>query len=101
MLLPGTMESANRLPRELLEGRREIAQFPGPGAEPMSLHNDIASAKETMAKLRALETEYGAHIALAHDASWLKEGSDPVLMSLLDERMKRAAKEKIVHDEIP
>jgi hypothetical protein len=26
------------------------------------------------------------HVALAHDASWMEEGTDAVLMSLLDER---------------
>lgn len=67
----------------------------------MTLHTDITSARDTMAKLRALETDYGAHIALAHDASWMKQGTDRVLMSLLDEGMKLAAKEKIAHDEIP
>lgn len=80
---------------------QDIAQFQGPDLKPMSLHTDIASARDTMAKLRTLETDYGAHIALAHDASWLKKGTDRVLMSLLDERMKLAAKEKIAHDAIP
>jgi hypothetical protein len=48
-----------------------------------------------------LEIDYGAHIALAHDASWLKKGTDKVLMSLLDDTMRVAAKEKIPYDEIP
>lgn len=85
----------------MLEGRRDIAEFPGPDSKSMSLHNDVESAKTTIAKLRALETDYGAHIALAHDATWLKQGTDQVLMSLLDAKMKTAAKERILHDEIP
>jgi hypothetical protein len=67
----------------------------------MSLHTDLTAAKDTIAKIRMLEAAYGAHIALAHDASWLKKGTDKVLMSLLDGRMKKAAKEKIPYDEVP
>jgi hypothetical protein len=67
----------------------------------MSLHTDLTAAKDTIAKIQMLEADYGAHIALAHDASWLKKGTDKVLMSLLDDRMKRAAKEKIPYDEVP
>ena len=67
----------------------------------MSLHADIAATKGTMAKIRALETDCGAHTALAHDASWLREGTDRVLMSLLDGRMKAAAKEQLPYDGIP
>jgi hypothetical protein len=67
----------------------------------MSLHADLAAAKDTIAKIRSLETEYGAHIALAHDALWLKKGTDEVLMALLDDKMRVAAKEKIAYDEIP
>lgn len=85
----------------MLHGKQKIAVFPGPGTESMSLHADIAAAKETMAKIRALEIDCGAHTALAHDASWLREGTDRVLMSLLDDRMKTAAKEKIPYDGIP
>ncbi|USP76879.1 uncharacterized protein yc1106_04153 [Curvularia clavata] len=113
--MPGNLAAAARLrngewvvlgsdcchSRDLLDGRREIACFPGPSSELMSLHSDIESAKDTIAKLRALETDHGAHIALAHDTSWLTEGTDQVLMSLLDARTKAAAKERIVHDEIP
>ncbi|KAH7564333.1 hypothetical protein BM1_01380 [Bipolaris maydis] len=113
--MPGNLAAAARLQngewvilgsdcchsRELLDGVQEIAQFPGPNRKSMTLHTDITSARDTMAKLRALETDYGAHIALAHDASWMKQGTDRVLMSLLDEGMKLAAKEKIAHDEIP
>ncbi|EUC39468.1 hypothetical protein COCMIDRAFT_10448 [Bipolaris oryzae ATCC 44560] len=113
--MPGNLAAAARLQngewvvlgsdcchsRELLDGVREIAEFTSPELKPMSLHTDVTSARDTIAKLRTLETDYGAHVALAHDATWLKKGTDKVLMSLLDARMKVAAKEKIVHDEIP
>jgi outer membrane PBP1 activator LpoA protein len=67
----------------------------------MSLHTDLAAAKDTIVKIRTLEADYGARIALAHDASWMKKGTDSVLKSLLDDKMRLAAKEKIPYDEIP
>ena len=85
----------------MLDGKYEIAEYPGPGTEIMSLHTDVAFAKDTMAKIITLEIDYGAHTALAHDASWLKKGTDQVLMSLLDDKMKAAAKERILYDQIP
>ncbi|RYO62665.1 hypothetical protein AA0116_g4376 [Alternaria tenuissima] len=113
--MPGNMAAAARLQggewvmlgsdcchsRDLLDGLREIAEFQGPGAVSMSLHTDLTSAKDTIAKIRQLETNFGVHTALAHDASWLKQGTDQVLMSLLDSKMRVAAKEKIPFDEIP
>ena len=68
----------------------------------MSLHTDLTAAKDTIAKIRTLEKECDFHVALAHDARWLKEGSDSVLMSLLDGYMTAAVKEgRIARDEIP
>lgn len=66
----------------------------------MSLHADIAAAKSTMAKIRALEKDHGFHVALAHDAGWMRSGSDQVLMSLLDAELLRAAKERIPRNEM-
>jgi frataxin-like iron-binding protein CyaY len=48
-----------------------------------------------------LDENPNVHVALAHDASWMKDRSDKVLMSLLDEDMTKAAKERIPKDEIP
>jgi hypothetical protein len=87
--------------RELLDGKYEISQFCVPGIGNMSLHADISAAKDTIAKIRQLESDYGFHVALAHDACWMKEGTDRVLMSLLDEHMGRAAQERIPTDDIP
>ncbi|KAF1842780.1 Metallo-hydrolase/oxidoreductase [Cucurbitaria berberidis CBS 394.84] len=110
--MPGNLSAAARLrdgswvllgsdcchSRELLDGKKEIAQF----GENMSLHTDLNAAKDTIAKIRTLERGCGLHVALAHDASWLKQGSDSVLMSLLDDYMKAAVKEgRIARDEIP
>jgi hypothetical protein len=66
-----------------------------------SLHADISAARDTIAKIRLLDRNPNVHVALAHDASWMKEGSDRVLMSLLDDDMKKAAKKRIPYDEIP
>lgn len=65
------------------------------------MHADISAARDTIGKIRRLERDYGFHVALAHDAEWIKRGEDSVLMSLLDEYMMRAAKERIPNDEIP
>jgi len=67
----------------------------------MSLHADVSAARRTIANIRILEKRFGFHVALAHDAHWLKEGSDRVLMSLLDEHMKKAARDRIPKGEIP
>ena len=86
---------------ELLDGKCEIAEFPGLGDKKISLHTDVKAAQDTIAKIRILEQDFGLHTALAHDASWLKKGTDSVLMSLLDEKMKVAARERIPYDDIP
>jgi hypothetical protein len=46
-----------------------------------------------------LEKEYGVHIALAHDAEWMKSGKNQVLISLLPEEMKEFAKSRLLKDE--
>jgi hypothetical protein len=100
-LLDTNAEQVLTYSRELLDGKYEISQFCVPGIGKMSLHSDIPAAKNTIAKIRILEKNFGFHVALAHDARWLKDGSDEVLMSLLDEHMKQAARERISNDEIP
>lgn len=87
--------------RELLEGRYKIAHFCGPGGEKASLHADLPAARDTIARIRILDRNPDVHVALAHDASWMKEGKDQVLMSLLDADMRKAARERIPNDEIP
>jgi hypothetical protein len=100
-LLDNNAEQILTYSRELLDGKYEISQFCVPGIGKMSLHSDIPAAKNTIAKIRILEKNFGFHVALAHDARWLKDGSDEVLMSLLDEHMKQAARERISNDDIP
>ncbi|KAF2682349.1 Metallo-hydrolase/oxidoreductase [Lentithecium fluviatile CBS 122367] len=86
--------------RELLDGKHEISQFCVPGIGNMSLHADIDAAKDTISKIRVLEHEHGFHVALAHDAAWMKAAKDKVLMSLLDESMLYAARKRIPKDKI-
>jgi hypothetical protein len=87
--------------RGILDGTHEIAQFCVPHRKgTMSLHADIEAAKDTISKIRVLEDEYNFHVALAHDAQWLKAGSDKVLMSLLDAHMLLSAKERIPKEEV-
>jgi len=86
--------------RELLDGKHEISQFCVPGIGKMSLHTDIAAAKDTISRIRVLEKDHAFHVALAHDAAWMKEGTDKVLLSLLDEHMTQAARMRIPKDEM-
>jgi hypothetical protein len=85
--------------RELLDGRHEISQFIVPGIGTMSLHTDVSAAKDTISKIRVLEKEHGFHVALAHDAAWMKQGVDEVLMSLLDKDLLTAARVRIPKDQ--
>ncbi|KAL0252991.1 hypothetical protein SLS55_008444 [Diplodia seriata] len=86
--------------RQLLDGSCEFAVFEVGTGQKMCLQADIPAAKETVRRIREFE-EMGAHVALAHDAQWMKEGSDEVLMALLGEHMRRAAAEKIPNDDRP
>lgn len=87
--------------RAILTGTHDIAEFCVPHREGvMSLHSDIDAAKETISKIRVLEREFGAHVALAHDAEWMREGTDEVLMGMLDGEMRVAARERIPRGEV-
>ncbi|KAF2099881.1 Metallo-hydrolase/oxidoreductase [Rhizodiscina lignyota] len=74
--------------RAILEGEEDIAIFQLPDGEMMSLHSDIAAARETIARLRRGEHDFKMHIALAHDIEWMKSAKDDVLISLLSAQMK-------------
>ena len=64
------------------------------------MHADLDAARETIAKIRVLEREGGARVALAHDAEWMGEGTDEVLMGMLDGEMRVAARERIPRGEV-
>ncbi|KAL3458358.1 beta-lactamase-like protein [Aspergillus heterothallicus] len=85
--------------RDLLNGTKSFGTFPLPDGSMTCLHADPDAARDTLAKLRVLERDMGAHVALAHDASWMVEGGDEVLMSLLDERFRADVKEAVVKGE--
>jgi hypothetical protein len=48
-----------------------------------------------------MEREHGVHMALAHDEMWMRQGTDTVLMSLLDVEMKLFVKERLASSGIP
>jgi hypothetical protein len=60
----------------------------------MSLQADHASAKDTMSRIRVMESRLGAYIVLAHDTEWVTEGKDSVLLKMLDEEVKHTASQK-------
>lgn len=70
--------------------------MPGTGVM-SSAHHDLPTAKRTISKLRQMEKEYGVHVALAHDEVWMSQGTDPVLMGLLDNDMKLFVTERLPH----
>ena len=81
--------------RELFEGKQDFAVFTLPGGGQGCLQADIPAAKDTIARIRIMEKEFKMHIAFAHDTQWMEEGSDHVLMSLLDDHVRRGAKHQI------
>lgn len=60
-----------------------------------SLHEDLEAARGTAKRLKSLEVDYGAHIALAHDSLWMLAGKDKVLMLLLDDNLRDFAKTRL------
>ncbi|KAH8732618.1 beta-lactamase-like protein [Phaeosphaeriaceae sp. PMI808] len=86
--------------RELLDGKCEIAEFCIPTVGKTSLHADLLAAKNSISMVRILEKDYGVRTVLAHDASWIVDGTDEVLMSLLDKHLVMS-REQIIHGDIP
>jgi hypothetical protein len=60
---------------------------------------DVCAAKDTIAKIRIMEEDLKVHVAFAHDTSWMRDGSNKVLMSLLDNQMIDRIKERLPLDE--
>lgn len=54
-----------------------------PDGSMFCLHENLDAALDTIGKLRIAVRDYGMHIALAHDAEFIKGGKDSTLMSLL------------------
>ena len=87
--------------RQLYNGVYDFAVFPLPNGGTSCLQEDIPAAHDTLARIRAFEEHYGAHVCLAHDTSWMLEGTDNVLMSLLDSHLSSAVQGAIKRGERP
>ncbi|VUC37335.1 unnamed protein product [Clonostachys rosea] len=73
----------------LLRGEKEMATYIAEDGKVAAwLHKDIPAANKTIDKIRTAEAQFGVHVALAHDATWMIDQSDPVLMSLLSDSKK-------------
>ncbi|KAJ5242767.1 uncharacterized protein N7469_001094 [Penicillium citrinum] len=77
--------------RSLLDGTHDFAEFLLPDGSRGCLHMDLPAAKATVARVKAMESDFGFHIALAHDASWMISDSNPVLASLIEPEFLRNA----------
>ncbi|KAE8163788.1 hypothetical protein BDV40DRAFT_287492 [Aspergillus tamarii] len=88
--MPGNLAACARLAtgEALLDGTKEFGTFEL-GGSMACLHTDVTAAKDTLARIRLMEKELGVHVALAHDATWMQEENDPVLLSLLDEKFTK------------
>ncbi|KAL6405168.1 hypothetical protein AUP68_12012 [Ilyonectria robusta] len=69
--------------RDIFMGHKEIANVPLPDGSRFCLHEDLDAAQDTIQKLREAVDDYGMHIAMSHDAEWIKQQKNMVLMSLL------------------
>ena len=75
----------------ILDGLRDFSSFDLPNGGMFCLHTDIIAARDTLARIRVME-KLGVHIALAHDATWMEEQSDAILLSLLDTKFLQDAR---------
>ncbi|POR33566.1 Uncharacterized protein TPAR_06261, partial [Tolypocladium paradoxum] len=81
--------------KALLDGKEDFRTWEGPQGEVASLHEDLCATKDTVEKIRMLQADYGARVALAHDSSWMLSATDKVLMSLLDDEMRDFATNRL------
>ncbi|KAJ5096717.1 hypothetical protein N7456_007438 [Penicillium angulare] len=84
---------------ELLDGTKEPATLSLPDGSTFSLHADLNTAKETIRRIQTMERDLKVHIALAHDANWMLEEKDKVLLQLLDEQFKSDMRRALPHDQ--
>ncbi|KAK5054416.1 hypothetical protein LTR84_001306 [Exophiala bonariae] len=81
--------------REIYDGTYDFGVFILRDGAEASLHTDISAARETIRRIKVMEREYGAHVAFAHDATWMIKGDDATLMSLLSDTIKEAARDRL------
>lgn len=96
-------DNVHRHHRPLLDGKYDIAEMTRPDGSKWSLHEDVCAAKDTIAKIRSMEVEYGCRVALAHDASWMLQNNekdrDPVLFGLLGDDFDEHVRGRVARDE--
>ena len=52
---------------------------------------DIPAAKDTLKRIKTFEGAFGAKVCLAHDATWMLDGStDETLISFVSENVREA-----------
>ncbi|KAL3485854.1 beta-lactamase-like protein [Aspergillus germanicus] len=81
--------------RAILDGSKDFGTFQMPDGSTFCLHTDVSAARDTLARMRILEKELGVHIALAHDATWMLEESNPVLLSLVDDKFRQDIRDSL------
>ena len=86
--------------RRLFDGLEDFAVWQMPDGCSTSLQADIPSAKDTLRRMKVMEKDLGCRIAFAHDTEWMKAGQDETLMSMLDEDMRTAARERLPLDAV-
>ena len=89
-----------RTHRALFDGAHDFAVFSLPDGSEACLQADVPAARETLVRIKIMEEKFGAHIAFAHDAEWIKKGEDHLLMSLLDDDLRNDAKARISNGQI-
>jgi hypothetical protein len=63
---------ANHFPRKILNSEAEIACYTKPnGTVAAYLHMDLDATRDTIEQIRKAESQFGMHIVLAHDDSWI------------------------------
>ncbi|KAJ9495733.1 hypothetical protein H2202_008776 [Exophiala xenobiotica] len=81
--------------KQLLDGTADFKTWVNACGHTESLHEDLDAARETVKRIKSLEADYGAHVALAHDSTWMLAGKDDVLMSLLDDDLRDFANTRL------
>ncbi|KAK5193426.1 hypothetical protein LTR99_006978 [Exophiala xenobiotica] len=77
--------------RQIYEGLGDFAVFTLPGGHKACLQADVPAAKDTLKRIKAFEDAYGAKVCLAHDATWMLNGStDETLISFVAEDVREA-----------
>lgn len=86
--------------RSIFDGLEDFAVWKLPDGSSACLQADLPAAKDTLRRIKTMEADFGFHIAFAHDTQWMQSGLDQTLMSMLDEDMKLATKERIPRQEV-